>query len=211
MFALPFLALPNTARAADRWCLCYSDLQEVRKDKSDISNGSCEKTDTNTTCTQVEASVISNHPGVKGLKCNVAAYDDETRCQKALLDYRTKAAETGGSWLGFNVATTLLGQPMPACLFQDKLTPECRNIGIFIIFAIKIALFLFSIIGALALAFFVYGGFILVLSQGNPEKIKKGTDSMLAALIGLAIAFSAYILVRYASTMVGLEGTYKLF
>ena len=54
-----------------------------------------------------------------------------------------------------------------------------------------------SILGSLALAMFVYGGFIWMLSRGNPEKVKKGTDILTWAFIGLIIIFSSYAIVSF--------------
>ena len=54
-----------------------------------------------------------------------------------------------------------------------------------------------SILGSLALAMFVYGGFVWMLSRGNPEKGKKGTDILIWAFIGLIIIFSSYAIVSF--------------
>lgn len=88
---------------------------------------------------------------------------------------------------------------------------ECRSISIFVILLIKVANYLFSIVGALALLFFIYGGFTLILSRGAPENVKKGKEIMVAAVIGLIIVFGAYMLVRFLGTAVGLKGEYTLF
>lgn len=48
--------------------------------------------------------------------------------------------------------------------------------------------------GTIALAFFIWGGFLWLTSQGNTDKIKKGRDTLIWAAIGLAIIFSGYTL-----------------
>jgi len=57
---------------------------------------------------------------------------------------------------------------------------------------------------------FIYGGFTLILSHGSSEQVKKGKDILVAAIVGLVIVFSAYMLVRFLGTAVGLKDIYKL-
>lgn len=49
--------------------------------------------------------------------------------------------------------------------------------------------------GAIALLMFVLGGFYWLTSAGKPEQIKKGKDTLIWAVIGLVVIFSAYMLV----------------
>jgi len=56
---------------------------------------------------------------------------------------------------------------------------------------------LLGIVGSLALAIFVYGGFNWVISAGNEEKIKKGKDMIIWATFGLAVIFASYALVNF--------------
>lgn len=51
---------------------------------------------------------------------------------------------------------------------------------------------LLSIIGSLALLMFVYGGMLWMTSAGNSERIKKGKDIIVWAVLGLGIIFSSY-------------------
>jgi hypothetical protein len=86
----------------------------------------------------------------------------------------------------------------------------CRSVSIFVILLLKFAAYLFTIVGALALLFFIYGGFTLILSRGSPDAVKKGKDILVASIIGLVIVFGAYMLVRFLGDAVGLEKSYKL-
>lgn len=54
-----------------------------------------------------------------------------------------------------------------------------------------------GIVGSLALAVFIFGGFTWVTSGGNEEKIKKGKDMIVWASLGLAVIFASYALVRF--------------
>jgi len=51
---------------------------------------------------------------------------------------------------------------------------------------------LLAITGSLALAMFVWGGFLWVTSAGNQEKVKKGKDAMLWATVGLLVILFSY-------------------
>ena len=108
--------------------------------------------------------------------------------------------------------TGLICSALPPCVFDDKWNPngECADISVFVKTLIGFGRVLFSIIGALALVMFIYGGFILILSQGNPEKVKKGTGAMVAAVIGLVIAFGGYVLVKFLGDAVGLKEGFRL-
>jgi hypothetical protein len=61
-----------------------------------------------------------------------------------------------------------------------------------------------GVVGALALAMFVYGGFTWLTSGGSPDKIKKGKDILMWAVIGLIIIFTSYTLVDFVLTAFGL-------
>lgn len=87
---------------------------------------------------------------------------------------------------------------------------ECRSISIFVILLLQGTSYLFTIVGALALLFFIYGGFTLILSRGSTDQVKKGKDILVASIVGLIIVFGAYTLVRFLGTAVGLKGGYLL-
>ena len=54
--------------------------------------------------------------------------------------------------------------------------------------------------GSLALIMFIYGGFIWMTSGGDKEKITKGRKTLVWAVLGLVIVFTAYILVDVVLT-----------
>lgn len=90
-----------------------------------------------------------------------------------------------------------LAKYIPDCSDVSGANEQCRDVSVFLVAAIGIGRYLFTIIGALALLMFVYGGFTLILSRGAPDKVKQGFNILTAAIIGLVIAFSAYALVNY--------------
>lgn len=55
---------------------------------------------------------------------------------------------------------------------------------------------LLGISGSVALLMFVWGGFQWLISAGNPDRIKKGKETLIWAAIGLAVIFGAYALVN---------------
>jgi Type IV secretion system pilin len=103
---------------------------------------------------------------------------------------------------------------IPQCLLANDIkvmhSMGCDNVNIFIWLAINVGTYIFTFIGALALLFFVYGGFMLIMSQGKADKIKQGTGAMTAAVIGLIIAFSAYALINFLGTTIGLKADKSL-
>ena len=50
---------------------------------------------------------------------------------------------------------------------------------------------------------FVYGGFLWLVSRGNTELVDKGKKAMIFAIVGLAIIFSSYIIVKLIVTALG--------
>lgn len=50
-------------------------------------------------------------------------------------------------------------------------------------------------VGGLALVMMVWGGFQWLTSAGNPEKVKKGSHTMVWAIIGLILVLGSYLLV----------------
>lgn len=113
--------------------------------------------------------------------------------------------------VGNDLARASISATIEKCGANElKAGNECRDVGIFVTLLIDISKYLFGIVGALALLFFIYGGFALILSQGNPEKVKKGTGAMAAAFIGLVIVFAAYVLVQFLGQAVGLQDAFKL-
>ena len=108
-------------------------------------------------------------------------------------------------------------QIFPQCI-QDQMnaksgvafTKECDDIGVFIQLAINVGAYLFTFIGALALLVFVYGGFKMIISAGDTAKIKEGKDAMVAAVIGIVIAFSGVAIVKLLGDSIHLSEKYQL-
>lgn len=57
-----------------------------------------------------------------------------------------------------------------------------------------------GIVGAVALLYLVLGGFTWLTSQGNPEKVKKGRETLVWAIFGLAMIFFSYVILNFVFT-----------
>lgn len=95
--------------------------------------------------------------------------------------------------------------PLPDCAFSGT----CRSTSDLVILLINAAKFLFSIIGVVAFAAFIYGGFMMIFSFGNSEKVGQGKDAMVAAVVGLIIAFSAYMVINFVLNSLGVAAEFK--
>lgn len=98
-----------------------------------------------------------------------------------------------------NVAT-------PSCAERAKTSnfitnPACKCCGScelsdFVGLTVEVSRFLFGIAGALALAMVAVGGFWWLTAAGSADRIDKGRKTLVAAVIGLAIVFSAWAIVN---------------
>jgi len=77
------------------------------------------------------------------------------------------------------------------CTF-DKLSDLARNVVHFALFDIAIPL---------AVLMIVIGGITILLSGGNESKVKKGKDMITGTLVGLLIAFGAWLIVNTIVTV----------
>ncbi len=92
----------------------------------------------------------------------------------------------------------------------DGNTAGCDDVGVFVELAINIGALMFTFVGALALLVFVYGGFKMIISAGDSGKIKEGKDAMIAAVIGIVIAFSGVAIVKFLGDSLQLKDEYKI-
>lgn len=56
---------------------------------------------------------------------------------------------------------------------------------------------LFGILGSIALLMFIYGGFVWLTSGGEAEKITTGKNTMVWAVLGIAIIFASFAIVTF--------------
>ena len=77
---------------------------------------------------------------------------------------------------------------LPDCAFSGT----CRSVNNLLELIINFASGMFAILGTFAFAFFVYGGFKMIVSMGNAEMVETGKKTMIAAALGLVVAMVAY-------------------
>src|SRR3989344_3719661 len=54
-----------------------------------------------------------------------------------------------------------------------------------------------SLIGLVGLLFLIYGGYHVLTSGGNPEKLQKGKEYIVYAIIGLLLAFLGFVFIQF--------------
>ncbi len=96
--------------------------------------------------------------------------------------------------------------PLPPCAFDGS----CRNVNDLIQLFINFGKMTLGIVGSAALVFFVYGGVMMILSMGNSERVKKGKDILVASIIGIVIAFSAYALINFVLDVLNVSTDFRV-
>lgn len=108
----------------------------------------------------------------------------------------------------------LLAQAAPAPGFLDSLSCiESGNCQLADVAAgfISLIRLLLGAMGAVALLYFVVGGFQLMTSQGNQEKVRNGQRTMVNTVIALAIAFTSYLLLNFfVNNILNVKQEYKI-
>ena len=101
------------------------------------------------------------------------------------------AAPTAGS------ASSSAGVPGPCPSGQSgqciSLPNPLKSNDIFVIIG-GVIKWVMGIVGSLTLLMFIWGGFMWLTSAGNPEHVKKGSDTMLWAAIGVFLVLASYII-----------------
>lgn len=90
------------------------------------------------------------------------------------------------------LATLALAEPVSAV----SLTSPLGGASIPVIIG-RVIRALLGLSGSAALLMLLYGGFIWLTSGGKPEAIKKGKDTIVWAIIGLVVIFSAFVIVSF--------------
>lgn len=68
-------------------------------------------------------------------------------------------------------------------------------------FILQIINFALRIIGSLAVIILIVGGFMMMVSQGNQQKVDEAKDIVKYAIIGLIVTFLAYIIVIFVQSL----------
>lgn len=54
-----------------------------------------------------------------------------------------------------------------------------------------------SLIGLVGLLFLIYGGYHVLTSGGNPDKLQKGKEYIVYSIIGLLLAFFGFVFIQF--------------
>ncbi len=73
--------------------------------------------------------------------------------------------------------------------------PDCDLCHLFELFANLVEFALVTIVPPLGALFFMYGGIIFFTAGGNPSKVEKGKQIIVATLVGIVIIYGAHLLV----------------
>jgi hypothetical protein len=83
----------------------------------------------------------------------------------------------------------------------NPLDPQDKGITIYDIPG-RVIKALLGLTGAIALVMFIYGGFLMMFSGGNPSTVKKGKDTLVMAVLGLVVIFASYAIVNFIITSI---------
>ena len=102
----------------------------------------------------------------------------------------------------FTVWASVIALPVQAATCNSgRILPDCACSGNctandFIIMFVNIAQLLLSVVGLVALLFFISGGFTWIMSGGNSERVSSGRSKMTNAVIGLVIVIAAWAIMN---------------
>lgn len=127
---------------------------------------------------------------------------------KKLLTTITATAASGAVFLGFAFPTFATGSVDPCATidtnFQALCNLEAGNLGAIIG---AIVTFLLIIVAIIALFFLIYGGLRWVTSGGDKGKVDEARKTVIAAIVGLIIAFLAFFILSVVLSFFGLSLT----
>ena len=88
----------------------------------------------------------------------------------------------------------------------------CGNYEVndFISLAINISKWILGMVGSLSLIMFIYGGVLFLVSTGSTEKISKAKNILVAAVVGLIIVFTSYLIIKFVMNSMGLTWSGKI-
>ena len=216
IISVSLVLFPQAARASEVFCFCADTIEGItadnfsKKDK-ELTASACQSV-AQEQCTN-ESAVMAKDGGGRYAYCD-RPYDTKDECVKNSLnpwnDLKKKTLKNADqSAQGLEAKSSSF---IPDCALQNTLDQNspCRDASIFVVLAIQVARYLFTIVGGIAIAMFIYGGFMLIISEGNPERLTKAKEILLAVIIGLAIAFGGYLLVTFLQESLGVSQEFRL-
>ncbi|HNW55889.1 MAG TPA: hypothetical protein PKN62_02325 [bacterium] len=62
--------------------------------------------------------------------------------------------------------------------------------------------------GTFAFVMFIWGGIQMILAAGKSDKYKQGMQTLVNALIGLAVIFCSYMIIKFVLDIAGADSTF---
>lgn len=84
---------------------------------------------------------------------------------------------------------------------EDEITRFIWMIILNVMFDLSLA------VGYLALGFVIYGGYLYIMSQGDPGKVGKGKKTLMSAITGTIIALLASVAVNTVRVILGIDSS----
>ncbi len=79
------------------------------------------------------------------------------------------------------------------------------SLNSFIILAIDVSKYVLGIVGSLTLLMFVIGGVQFMISAGSTEAVSKAKKTITAAVVGLLIVFSSWLIINFVVESLGIS------
>ena len=97
------------------------------------------------------------------------------------------------------LADSIINNSTDANVYEEgKYTlTDILNLGI------NLTTWILGIVGSLTLAMFIYAGITMLISGGNTQKISQAKNILTAAVIGLAIVFCSYLIIKFVLAALG--------
>ena len=64
-----------------------------------------------------------------------------------------------------------------------------------------------GVVGAVSLVMMVIGGITWMTSAGNPDRVRRGRDTLLWAILGLVVIFLSYAIISFVFSGLGVPAT----
>ena len=94
-----------------------------------------------------------------------------------------------------SLTTALITAAIPAIAWADTTLPNPLGESNLQVILGTVLQGLFGVLGSVALLMFIYGGFLWLTSGGNADMITKGKNTIIWAILGIAVIFTAYTIV----------------
>lgn len=96
-----------------------------------------------------------------------------------------------------------------SCIKGDATYCGNYTVDDFIKLVILASQWILGIVGSLSLVMFIYGGFMFLISSGSSDKVGQARKIIVAAVIGLVIVFSSYLIIKFVIGALGANTIYQ--